>query len=107
MTPVFEIFYPIGSLFYALSRSDRTSLSAEKISLFLSHLVSEIFGPKFSLIFHQNVLCKGFKHFDPSFLQNRIRFSSNFFLSHAEPGYQTFGEVPPTPGGGNPVVQII
>ncbi len=37
-----------------------TPLSEEKISLSLSHLVPEILGPKFGLIFHQNVLCNIF-----------------------------------------------
>ncbi len=58
--PVFEIFYPIGSLFYASSRSDWPPLSAEKVSLSLSHLVSEILGPKVGLMFHQNVLFNSF-----------------------------------------------
>ncbi len=50
MTPIFEIFYPIGSIFYA------TSQSAEKITLSLSHLVPEIRGPTVGLFFHPNVL---------------------------------------------------
>ncbi len=35
-------------------------LSEEKIGLSLSHLVPEILGPKFGLIFHQNVLFNRF-----------------------------------------------
>ncbi len=35
----------------------------KKVSLSLSHLVSEILGPKVGLIFHQNVLCNRFKAF--------------------------------------------
>ncbi len=46
MTPVFEIFDPIGSI--------------EKIGLSLSHLVAEILGPKVGVIFHQNVLFNRF-----------------------------------------------
>ncbi len=61
MSPVFEIFDPIGSLiiFYASARSDLPPLSAEKIGLSLSHLVAEICGPKIGLIS------------DPSFFQTR------------------------------------
>ncbi len=50
MTPIFEVFNQIGSLFYASSRSDRPLLCAEKIDLSLSHLVPEILVPKVSLI---------------------------------------------------------
>ncbi len=51
MTPIFEIFYLIGSLFYASSRSDGPPLYAEKLGLSPSHLLAEIFGPKVGL-FH-------------------------------------------------------
>ncbi len=51
MTPVFEIFDPNGSLFYASSRSDLQPLSAEKNGLSLSHLVPAIFGLKFDQTF--------------------------------------------------------
>ncbi len=60
MTPVFEISNPIGFLFYDTPRSDWHSLSAEKIGSSLSHLLSEILGPKGDLIFHQNVLFNSF-----------------------------------------------
>ncbi len=60
MTPVFEIFDPNESLFYALSRSDWPPLSAENIGLSLSHLVPEILGPKVGLILNQNVLFNSF-----------------------------------------------
>ncbi len=56
MTPLLGIFNPIGSLFYTSAQSDWPPLSAEKIGLSLSHLVPEILGHKFGLIFHQNVL---------------------------------------------------
>ncbi len=48
--------FSIGSLSYTLSGSDRPPLSAEKISLFLPHLIPEILGSKIGLIFHQYVL---------------------------------------------------
>ncbi len=60
MTPVFGMSDPIGSLFYTSAQSDGPPLSAEKIGLSLSHLVPEILGPKFGLIFHQNILFKRF-----------------------------------------------
>ncbi len=60
MTPVFGISNPIGSLFYTSPQSDWPPLSAEKNSLSLSHLAAEILGPKFGLIFHQNVLFNRF-----------------------------------------------
>ncbi len=56
MSAIFETFDCNGSLLYASSRSDHPPLSAEKISLFLSNLVPEIFVPKFVLIIHQKVL---------------------------------------------------
>ncbi len=34
-----------------------------KNSLYISHLVPEILGPKFALLFHQNVVFNGFKAF--------------------------------------------
>ncbi len=92
-------------------------LSAEKIGLPLSHLVSGILGPKVGLIIHQNVLTD-FKHFVyifslnfdpieplfhwfkkcliPHFHKTLHQIGSNIF-SHAEPGYRTFDEVPHTP----------
>ncbi len=60
MTPVLGISDPIGSLLYTSAQSDWPPLSAEKIGLSLSHLVPEILGPKFGLIFHQNVLFNRF-----------------------------------------------
>ncbi len=72
--PHFWDFDPIGSQFHAPSRSDWPSLSAEKIGLSLSHLVSEIFGPKFGLIFQQNWLFNCFYAFCINFL---IDFQSN------------------------------
>ncbi len=60
MTPVLEIFYPIGSIFYISTQSDFPTLSAEKISLSRSHLLPEILGPNVGLIFHQNVLFNRF-----------------------------------------------
>ncbi len=60
MTPIFVIFNPNRSLFYTSSQSDWPPLSVEKIGLSLSHLVPEILGPKFGLIFHQNVLFNRF-----------------------------------------------
>ncbi len=59
MNPIFEMFNPIGSLFYT-SSSDWPLLSTETISLSLSHLVPEILGPKVGVIFHQNVLFNSF-----------------------------------------------
>ncbi len=59
MTPVFQIFDPIGSILY-LNTIRLTPFSAEKISLSLSHLVPEILGPKVGIIFHQNVLFNRF-----------------------------------------------
>ncbi len=55
MTPIFEIFNPIGSLFYVSSRSHwpLSPVFAEKFGFSLSHLVPEILGPKVDLIFHQ------------------------------------------------------
>ncbi len=44
ITSILGIFNPNGSLFYASSRSNWPPLSAEKISLSLSHLVPEIIG---------------------------------------------------------------
>ncbi len=46
MTLVFKILNHIGSLCYASTRSHWPPLSAEKIGLYLSHLVPEICGPK-------------------------------------------------------------
>ncbi len=66
-TPMFEMFDPIGSLFYAPTWSDCPPLSAGKVSLSLSHLVPEILGPKFGLMFHQMYYLTLFKHFVSSF----------------------------------------
>ncbi len=52
ITPVFEIFNPIRSLFYTSSRPNWPPLFAEKIGLTQLHLVPEILGPKLGLIFH-------------------------------------------------------
>ncbi len=60
MTHVFEIFNPIGSIFYTATQSDCPPCSAEKIGLSLSHLVPEILVPKVGVIFHQNVLFNRF-----------------------------------------------
>ncbi len=87
------IFYPIWSLFYALSWSEWPLLSAEKNGLSLSHLVPEILGPKVGQIFTKMYLSvlsilyqfspwfsiqlipffTDIRSFWPSFLQN-IRF---------------------------------
>ncbi len=96
----------LGFQFYVSSQSGWSLLSAEKIRLSLSHLVSEIFAPKVGLIFHQNVLTI-FKHFvsiDSLFFIELNSFWPHFyktldpigsiFLLHAEPGYWKFGEVP-------------
>ncbi len=81
MTPVFEIFDPIGSIFYTSTQSNWPHFSAEKIGLSLSHLVPEILGPKVGVIFHQNVLFnRFFKHFIsifPSFSIQLTPFSIN------------------------------
>ncbi len=45
-----------------------TPCFCRKISLPLSHLVSEILGPKVGLIFHQNVLLNRFEAFSINFL---------------------------------------
>ncbi len=63
MTTVFDIFDPTGSIFYTSTQSYWPSVSAEKNSLSLSHLVPEILGPKFGVIFHRIVLFNSFKHF--------------------------------------------
>ncbi len=60
MTPVLKMLDPIGSLFYASSRSYWPPLFTEKIGLSLSHLVPEIPGPRVGLFFHQNVLFNSF-----------------------------------------------
>ncbi len=60
MTPVFEIFDPIGSIFYTSTQSDGPPFSAEKICLSLSHFLPEILGPKVGVISHQNVLFNRF-----------------------------------------------
>ncbi len=57
----------VESLFYTSTQSDWPPLSAEKISLSLSHLVPEILGPKVGLIFDQNVLFNRFKAFYVNF----------------------------------------
>ncbi len=52
MTLVFEIFYPIGSLFMSqLNLIDHRALYAEKHYLSLSPLVHEIIGPKVGITF--------------------------------------------------------
>ncbi len=54
---------------YATSRSDWPPLSVErKNDLSLLHLVPEIFGLQFGLMFHQNVLFNSFKAFRINFL---------------------------------------
>ncbi len=68
MTPIFDIFYPIGFLFYAFSQSYWLPLCAGKISLSLSYLVSEILGPIVGLILHQNVLFNILCQFSPWFV---------------------------------------
>ncbi len=57
MTLVLGIFQ---SLFYTFTQSDWPLLSADKISLSISHLVPEIPEPKVGLIFQQNLLANRF-----------------------------------------------
>ncbi len=73
--PVLGIFNPIGSLFYTSTRSDWPPLSSEKIELSLLHSVPETLGPKFGIIFHQNLLFNRFQAFCINFLLN---FRSNW-----------------------------
>ncbi len=79
MTPIFGIFNLIGSLFYTSTQSNWLPLSAEKISLSLSHLVPEILGRKFGKMFYQNVLFNRFYafciNFHLDFLSNWSPFS--------------------------------
>ncbi len=55
MTPVFENLIQFGP--YCMLHHDLIDplFLQKKISLSLSHLLSQILGPKFGLIFHQNV----------------------------------------------------
>ncbi len=68
MNPIFEIFHLNRSLFYTSSRADCPPLSADKNGLSLSHLVSEILGPKIGLILHISYYLTVFLHqFSPLF----------------------------------------
>ncbi len=53
-------FDPNGSLCYASSQSDWPPISAEKIGLSLSYLVSELLRPKVGLIVPQNLFFNSF-----------------------------------------------
>ncbi len=75
MTPILGIFNPIGSQFYTATWPNWSPLCAEKINLFLSHLVPEIQGSKVGLTVHQNVLFNRFFAFCINFL---IDFRSNW-----------------------------
>ncbi len=66
---------------YASWRSDWPALSAEKISLSLSHLVSEILGPKVGLSFHRNVLFNSDKQMLPLKLALSV-FKTCMFCIH-------------------------
>ncbi len=75
MTPVFEIFNPIGSIFYNSTQSDWV------IGLSLSHLVPEKLGPKVGVIFTKMYYLTDFKHFVsifPSFSIQLTPFSISF-----------------------------
>ncbi len=65
-----------------------------------SHLVPEILGPNVGLIFHQNVLLLLFKFlwilYQHSHFYKTLDLIGSNFVSHAEPGYQIFREVPPS-----------
>ncbi len=90
MPLIFGIFNLIRSLFYTSTQSDLLHLSAEKIGLSVSHIVPEILGPKFGLIFHQNVLFNRFKHFASIFnytLFNPIDLPFSFILDLFDPSF--------------------
>ncbi len=74
MTPVFEIFDLIGSIFYTSTQSDWPPFSAEKIGLSLSHLVPEILGPKIGGIFSKMYYLTDLKHF----VSISLHFRSNW-----------------------------
>ncbi len=114
MTPIFGIFNPTGFLFYTSTQSDWPLFLQKIISLSLSHLVPQILGPKYGLMFHQNVLFNRFKAFcihltfnflcswppfslilnllDPSFSQN-LRSGWILFFGRAELRYWKFDDV--------------
>ncbi len=60
MTPIFVIVNPIGPYFIPPYNLIDALFLQKKIGLSLSHLVPEILGAKFGLIFHQNVLFNRF-----------------------------------------------
>ncbi len=62
MTPIMGIINPSRFLFYTSTQSNWPPLSAEKITLSLSHLVPEILGPKISF-FTKMYYLTDFKHF--------------------------------------------
>ncbi len=106
MTPVFEIFNSIGSLFHASSQSHWPPLSAEKNGLSLLHLVPEILGPKFDLIFHQTVSINFLFDFRYKWAPFTLildlfdtldPIGSNFLYCMLNLGTKTLGEVPPPP----------
>ncbi len=108
---------PLG-LFLCPTRSYWLPLSAEKISLSLSHLFPEIIWAKIGLIFHKNL---SFDHFETFCTNVLLHFRSYwppffftvlrsfwpliftkpqiplgpFFHCEMDPPYQKFGEVPP------------
>ncbi len=88
MTPVFEIFNLIGSLFYGSSRL--TPLSAENFGSSLSHLVLEILGPTFFKDFCINYLLD-FRSFLTPYVYKTLHPIGSNFLSCADPSYQKFG----------------
>ncbi len=63
ITPDLAVFNPTGSLFMPQHNLIESPLSAEKISLSLSHLVPEILVSKVSLISYQMYYLTVFKHF--------------------------------------------
>ncbi len=73
ITPVFEIFYLIGSLFMHHHDLIDPLFLLKKIGLSLTHLIPEILGHKFGLIFYQNVLFN-------SFLSILYQFSPRFSI---------------------------
>ncbi len=63
MTHVLGICNLNASLFYNATHFDWPPLSAEKISLYLSHLVPEIIRPKVDLFFTKMYYLRDCKHF--------------------------------------------
>ncbi len=109
------LLFPIP--FLCPTRSYGPPLSAEKISLSLSHLVPEIIWAKICLIFHKNLsldhfetFCTNvllhFRSYWPPFLQLLDLFDPLIFTKpqillgpffHRDLDYWIFGEVPPPP----------